>query len=279
MDRVRAPFGRLLRHWRSQRHVSQLALALQAEVSARHLSWLETGKAQPSRAMVLRLAERLDVPLRERNALLGAAGYAPMFAERALDDPALAPARAVLQRLLSAHEPWPALAVDRHWNLVAHNRLVPLLLAGASAALLQPPVNVLRLSLHPQGLAPRIANLMAWREHVLARLRRQLASSGDAVLAALLAELQALPAPAGAAPPAVEGQADGPVEGPAEGPVDFAVPISLQTEAGRLNFITTVTVFGAPHDVTLSELAVETLLPADEATAHALRAMLAAANP
>ncbi len=270
MDRARAPFGRLLRHWRSQRHVSQLALALQAEVSARHLSWLETGKAQPSRAMVLRLAEQLDVPLRERNALLAAAGYAPMFAERTLDDPALAPARAALQRLLSAHEPWPALAVDRHWNLVAHNRLVPLLMAGADAALLQPPINVLRLSLHPLGLAPRIANGAAWRAHVLARLQRQLAATGDAVLAALLAELRALPdaaGPAGAAPPLAEGHGD------------VAVPLSIQAASGVLNFITTITVFGAPHDVTLSEIAVETLLPADEATAAALRAMLASLSP
>ena len=163
MDRAAAPFGRLLRHWRTQRCCSQQALALQAEVSARHLSWLETGKALPSRAMVLRLAERLDVPLRERNSLLAAAGYAPLFVERGLDDPAMAPARQALQRLLDAHEPWPALAVDRHWNLLAHNRLVPLLMAGAAPALLQPPVNVLRLSLHPQGLAPRVANIVAWR--------------------------------------------------------------------------------------------------------------------
>ncbi len=267
MDRARAPFGRLLRHWRSQRHVTQLALALQAEVSARHLSWLETGKSQPSRAMVLRLAERLEVPLRERNALLAAAGYAPMFAERTLDDPALAPARAALQRLLSAHEPWPALAVDRHWNLVAHNRLVPMLMAGADAALLQPPINVLRLSLHPLGLAPRIANLAAWRTHVLARLQRQLAATGDAVLAALLAELRALPGPAGAAPPLAEEHDD------------VAVPLSIHAAGGVLNFITTITVFGAPHDVTLSEIAVETLLPADEATAAALRAMLASLSP
>lgn len=263
-------FGAALRRWRDWRGLSQLALALQAEVSARHLSWLETGKAQPSRAMVLRLAERLDVPLRERNALLTAAGYAPLFAERKLDDPALAPARQALQRLLDAHEPWPALAVDRHWQLVAHNRLVPLLMAGAAPELLQPPVNVLRLSLHPQGLAPRVANITAWRAHVLARLQRQVAATGDAVLARLLDELRALPLPPGAAPaepdPAEAGSAH----------IDVAVPLTLHGPAGPLNFITTITVFGAPHDVTLSELAVETLLPADDATAAALRALHAA---
>jgi transcriptional regulator with XRE-family HTH domain len=269
VDRAAAPYGRLLRHWRTQRRCSQLALALQAEVSARHLSWLETGKAQPSRAMVLRLAEHLDVPLRERNALLAAAGYAPLFVERGLDDPALAPARQALQRLLDAHEPWPALAVDRHWHLVAHNRLVPLLMAGAAPELLQPPVNVLRLSLHPQGLAPRVANIAAWRRHVLARLQRQMAATGDPVLARLLDELRRLPLPPGAAPAEPE-EADG-------GPhIDVAVPLTLHGPSGPLNFITTITVFGAPHDVTLSELAVETLLPADEATAATLRALHAA---
>ena len=157
MDRHAAPFGHLLRHWRLQRRWTQLALAAEAEVSARHLSWLETGKAEPSRAMVLRLSEQLDVPLRERNALLGAAGYAPLYAERPLADPALTVARGALQRLLDAHEPWPALAVDRHWHLVAHNRMVPLLLAAVAPELLVPPVNVLRVSLHPRGLAPMVA--------------------------------------------------------------------------------------------------------------------------
>jgi len=272
VGRAAATYGRLLRHWRMQRRCSQLALALQAEVSARHLSWLETGKAQPSRAMVLRLAEQLDVPLRERNALLAAAGYAPLFAERGLDDPALAPARQALQRLLTAHEPWPALAVDRHWQLVAHNRMVPLLMAGAAPALLQPPLNVLRLSLHPEGLAPRVANIGAWRMHVLARLQRQVAATGDPVLARLLDELRALPSPPGTPPAAPEGADAGPH-------VVVAVPLTLRgahDAQGPLNFITTITVFGAPHDVTLSELAVETLLPADEATAVALRAMYAA---
>lgn len=264
MDSTRAPFGRLLRQGRQRAGLSQLTLALQAEVSARHLSWLETGRATPSRAMVLCLAGQLAVPLRERNAWLAAAGYAPLYTERPLADPALAPARDALQRLLTAHEPWPALAVDRHWNLVAHNRPVALLLGAVDATLRTPPVNVLRLSLHPLGLAPMIEQLAAWREHVLARLARQAGSSGDPVLRALLAELMALPLPAGTAT-ADEAWHDA-----------VAVPLTLNTPWGRLAFLTTVTVFGAPHDVTLSELAIETLLPADEATATALRQVQAA---
>ncbi len=269
MDSPRAPFGQLLRRWRQQRGASQLALALQAEVSARHLSWLETGKAQPSRAMVLRLAERLDLPPRERNALLVAAGFAPLYGEHPLAHPTLAPARAVLQRLLEAHEPWPALAVDRHWQLVAYNRLVPLLMAAAAPHLREPPVNVLRLSLHPEGLAPLVANIGAWRAHVLARLWRQVQATGDGQLARLHAELSALPLPPGAAPAP---------DGVPEAFDAVAVPLTLQlpAPAGPLNFLTTITVFGAPHDLTLAELAVETLLPADEATAAALRAMAAA---
>jgi transcriptional regulator with XRE-family HTH domain len=257
-------FGALLRRWRLHRGISQLALSLDADVSARHLSWLESGKAQPSRAMVLRLADRLDLPLRERNLMLLAAGLAPMFSERPLADPALAVARHALQRLLDAHEPWPAMAVDRHWQLVAHNRLVPLLMASAAAHLQVPPVNVLRLSLHPQGLAPMVVNLAAWREHVFLRLQRQLAATADPVLRSLLDELRALPLPD--APALAE-----PHETAAALPLDVAVPLTLRGPLGTLNFITTITLFGAPHDVTVSELAVETLLPADEATASALR--------
>ena len=264
MDQARAPFGRLLRQWRQQRQRSQLALALQAEVSTRHLSWLETGRSQPSRAMVLRLAEHLDVPLRERNALLAAAGFSPLYAERALTDPGMTVAREVLQRLLDAHEPWPALAVDRHWQLVASNRMVPLLMASASPQLLIPPVNVLRLSLHPHGLAPMVANLAAWRNHVLARLQRQAQATGDPVLRDLLQELREYPLPVGTP------EAGTPIQDQ-----DVAVPLTLNSPWGALNFITTITVFGAPHDVTVSELAVETLLPADEATAAALRTLRA----
>ncbi len=169
-------FGEHLRHWRQRRRFSQMDLAHVAEVSTRHLSCVETGRASPSREMVLRLVERLDVPLRERNAWLVAAGFAPMYRARPLDDPGMASARAAVQRILECHEPWPALAMDRHWNLVMHNRLVPMLMQGAAPELLQGTVNVLRLSLHPQGLAPRIANLRQWREHLFERLRQQIRS-------------------------------------------------------------------------------------------------------
>lgn len=264
-----AAFGPLLRHWRRERRRSQLELALAAEVSPRHLSFVETGKARASRQLVLRLAEELGVPLRERNALLAAAGYAPAYPERAPGDPMLASARAALQSLLDAHEPHPALAVDRHWNLVAANRLVAPLLQGVDPALLAPAgggaFNVLKVALHPRGLAPGIVHLRAWRAHVFERLRRQIAGSGDAQLAVLLAELQSLPLPSAAAPAGAGGEAP-------ELPADtIAVPLSLLTAAGRLDFVSTVTVFGAPNDVWLSEIAVETLLAANAATAAVLR--------
>lgn len=278
----RTGFGTLLRRWRGHRGLSQMALSLDAGVSTRHLSWLEAGKAQPSRAMVLRLATRLDLPLRERNALLVAAGYAPLYAERPFADAALAPARAALQRLLDAHEPSPALAVDRHWNLLAHNRLVPLFLATVAPALTKPPINVLRLSLHPHGLAPMIDNLPAWREYVLYRLARQVAATDDDELARLHAELEALPPPPalGAWPTLGRaGDGDGDESEPSAPLPDLAVPLALNTPHGTLRFLTTLTVFGAPRDVTLSELAVETLLPADEATAAALRDLLGRVQP
>src|SRR3954452_3913627 len=166
--------GDHLRDWRQRRRLSQLDLALEAEISTKHLSFLETGRAQPSRDMVLKLAEELDVPLRERNVLLVSAGYAPVFPQRSLEDPALRAARKAVDLVLKGHEPYPALAIDRHWNLVSHNAAIPPLLAGAAAKLLQPPVNVLRLSLHPEGIAPRIENLAEWRAHLLARLRQQI---------------------------------------------------------------------------------------------------------
>lgn len=255
-----APVGDLLRQWRQRRRLSQLDLAGDAEISTRHLSYVETGRSLPSREIVLRLAERLDVPLRERNRLLTAAGYAPMFGERRLDDPALAAARAAIELVLKGHEPYPALAVDRHWTMVSHNRTVPLLLAGLPAELLQPPVNVLRLSLHPRGLAPRIVNLAQWREHLFTRLREQIDTSGDATLAALLDELAAYPAPP-AGPRADARHAEPAV----------CVPLQLATRAGTLSFISTTTVFGTPVDITLSELALETFFPADAATAQMLR--------
>jgi transcriptional regulator with XRE-family HTH domain len=251
--------GMQLREWRQRRRLSQLDLAGDADVSTRHLSFVETGRSLPSREMVLRLANRLDVPLRERNRLLTAAGYAPMYAERRLDDPALAAARQAIELVLKGHEPYPALAIDRHWTLVSYNRAVPPLLEGLPPQLLAPPLNVLRLSLHPQGLAPRIVNLTQWRSHLLARLRHQVAVSADPVLAALADELRAYP-----------GADDVDV---ALTQASVVVPLQLATPQGTLSFISTTTVFGTPVDITLSELALETLFPADDATAQALRRM------
>lgn len=188
-------FGSLLRQWRARRRLSQLAVALEGGISTRHLSYLETGRARPSREMVLRLAEQLDVPLRVQNRMLLAAGHAPAFPERGLDDPALASVRAAVDAVLAAHAPFPAVAIDRHWQLLAANAAVPPLLAGGAPALLTPPVNVLRLTLHPAGLAPRVVNLGSWRGHLLARLARQIAETGDAAIIALRAELAAYPAP------------------------------------------------------------------------------------
>src|SRR5215470_15656436 len=178
--------GDLLREWRQRRRLSQLGLALDADVSAKHLSFVESGRAQPSREMVLRLAERLEIPLRERNLLLLSAGFAPVFKERPLDHPELASVRRAIDVVLAGHEPYPALAVDRHWTLVSANKGVAPLLATVASSLLQPPVNVLRLSLHPEGLAPRIENLPQWRSHLLVRLRQQIALSGDRVLVDLV---------------------------------------------------------------------------------------------
>ena len=262
---ARDPFGAHLRHWRTHRRLSQLDLAQEAEVSTRHLSYVETGRAAPSREMVLRLAERLDVPLRERNALLVAAGFAPMYRQRSLDDPAMASARRAIDLVLKGHEPFPALAVDRHWNLVAHNALVPLLMEGCSAELLKPPINVLRLSLHPEGVAPRIANLAQWRTHLLERLQQQIAATGDTVLQALHDELEGYP------PPAVSH--DAPLLDTALSAV--AVPFQVVMPSGVLSFISTITIFGTPVDVTLQELAVESFFPADEPTAAALTALAA----
>lgn len=255
MQTQNLPVGAQLRAWRSRRRLSQLDLALDAEISARHLSFLETGRSRPSRAMLLRLADRLAIPARDRNLLLVAAGFAPALPERSLDDPALAAARRAVELVLKAHEPFPALAVDRHWRLVAANAGVAPLLVGAAPELLVPPVNVLRLSLHPDGVAPRIVNLAEWRAHILHRLEAQVAASGDPVLAALLAELRAYP---GGSVPGGDGYGG------------VAVPLRLRAGAATLSFLSTTTMFGTPIDVTLSELAIEAFLPADDATAAAL---------
>lgn len=262
----RTSFGTLLRRWRRHRGHTQLALSLAAEVSARHLSWLESGKAAPSRAMVLRLAERLELPLRERNLMLTAAGFAPLFRESKPSEPSHQQVLHTVRQLLAAHEPWPALAVDRHWNLVAANRIVGVLLQAVAPKLLQPPVNVLRLAFHPQGFAPMVEDLPGWRNHVLGRLARQFQATGDAELRRLHDELRQ--------GGATSTDADADIDGGIDNQVP-AFKLTLRTPWGRLNFITTLTVFGSPHDVMLSELALETLLPADAATGEALRALLA----
>ena len=253
------PVGGLLREWRQRRHLSQLDLACEAEISTRHLSFVETGRASPSREMVLNLAERLEVPLRERNTLLVAAGYAPVFPERPLDDPALRAARRAIDLVLAGHEPYPALAIDRHWTLIASNKALAPLLAGVAPALLQPPVNVLRLSLHPDGVAPRIVNLQEWRSHLLERLRRQIDVAPDSTLLELMKELRSYPVPKGA--------------GITNGTTEYAgvvVPLRLINGGNTLSFFSTTMVFGTPVDITLSELALESFFPADAATAEIL---------
>ncbi|HEU0310877.1 MAG TPA: helix-turn-helix transcriptional regulator [Sphingomicrobium sp.] len=257
-------FGSQLKEWRQRRRMSQLDLALEADVSPRHLSFVETGRSRPSRDMVIRLSERLQIPLRNRNSLLMAAGFAPSYSNRSLDHPDLNQARSAIQRILDGHLPYPAFAIDRYWNMVACNSVIPLLMAGASPALLEPPLNVLRLSLHPDGLANSIANLGEWKGHVLERLKGQIAASGDPDLEELYNELRAYPAPASRTPP-----------DPAAG---IAVPLILDTQFGRLSFFGTVTVFGTPFEVTLSEIAIESLFPGDEETGEHLRRIASAST-
>ena len=250
--------GPLLREWRRRRHLSQLDLALEANVSARHLSFIETGRARPSAEMLLHLSEQLEIPLRERNALLLAAGHAPAYAQRELDAPELGPVRDALDRVLAGHAPNPALVVDRHWGLVAANASTDLLTAGAAPHLLEPPVNVLRLSLHPEGVAPRIANLPEWRAHLLDRLGREAVAGGYPALAALHEELAGYPGGGPAVAPDLEAGA-------------IAVPLRIRHGDAELAFISTVTTFGTAVDVTVSELSIESFFPADAATAAAVR--------
>jgi transcriptional regulator with XRE-family HTH domain len=259
----RPPVGALLREWRQRRRLSQFELGLQAGVSARHVSFIETGRARPSTAMVLQLAERLDVPLRARNDLLLAAGYAPVFAQHELDAPELGPVRDAIDQVLRGHEPHPAVVIDRHWGLVAANRALAVLIAGVAPDLLEPPVNVLRLSLHPNGLAPRIRNLHEWRAHLLERLARDALTSGDPALAALHDELSAYPG----------GDPDASAD-PAFGAI--AVPLRLRHGERELAFISTRTTFGTAVDVTVAELAIESFFPADAATAHTMSELSAA---
>jgi transcriptional regulator with XRE-family HTH domain len=259
----RTSVGDLLRDWRQRRRLSQLDLALEAGISARHLSFVETGRSAGSRDLLFLLAERLKMPLRIRNLLLIAGGFAPAHRETPLAASEMATARAAVEAILKGHEPFPALAVDRTWHMVAANAAVPPLLHAAASGLLEPPVNVLRVSLHPEGIAASIDNFAEWRHHVLERLRLQIDQTGDAELEALLAELSAYPAPRSTRPPVFQG--------------GIAVPLRIRDRDGRtLSFLSTTTVFGTALDVTLSELALECFYPADDATRKAL---LDAASP
>src|ERR1700722_6362759 len=261
MPILTSPVGCLLRDWRRRRRLSQLDLATQVDVSARHLSFVETGRARPSREMVLRLAEHLRVPLRERNLLLNAAGFAADYSERTLVHPALDVVRSAIDRVLAGHEPLPAFAVDRHWILVASNGGFRPYLGDIDPDLLRPPVNVLRLTLHPRGLGQRLANFQQWRSHVLSKLHGQILASGDPVLVDLHRELQTYPVPpeGNAAPPEAEDWHR------------LVVPFQLVTSSGILSFYSTTTIFGTPLDVTLSEISLECFYPADAATAKTLR--------
>jgi transcriptional regulator with XRE-family HTH domain len=257
-----ARVGPLLRDWRRRRRLSQLDLALDAGVSARHVSFVETGRSRPSPEMIIHLAEQLDVPLRDRNQLLLAGGYAPVYGERPLDAPEMQPVRDALDLVLTGHEPYPAAVVDRGWNMVAANRAVPLLTEGVAPELLEPPANVLRASLHPEGMAPRIANLGEWRAHLLERLERQVSLTGDDGLAALHEELLGYP-----------GESTGEAHAEERG-AGIVVPLRLRTDAGELAFFSTVTTFGTPVDITVSELAIESFFPADTTTAQVVRSAL-----
>ncbi|HEY0804515.1 MAG TPA: helix-turn-helix transcriptional regulator [Pseudonocardiaceae bacterium] len=256
---TRRPIGARLRQWRELRRLTQLELSLRTDVSTRHLSFLENGRSTPSREMVLHLAKHLEVPLRERNQLLLSAGYAPVYRESPMDAPRMSAVRSAVRQLLTAHEPFPALAVDRHWQLVAANDSLAMLIDGAADDQLAPPVNVLRLSLHPDGLAPRIVNLGEWRAHLLGRLRRQIALTADPDLKVLYTELVEYPC----------AQPEPDVELP--GPADVFVPLRIRYRDTELSFFSTVATFGTPLDVTVAELVIESFFAADNHTATVLR--------
>lgn len=249
--------GELLREWRERRRISQLELSIQAEISARHLSFVETGRSQPTPAMIMRLSEQLDVPLRERNTLLLAGGYAPAYPEHSLDEPELSRVRLALRRILVGHQPYPALVINRWWEMLDGNAAVAVLTDGCDPALLVPPVNALRVSLHPDGMASRILNLAEWRAHVLERLRRQFRATQDSRLSELLSELSGYPG----------GEAERPE------PTDIAVPLRLRHNGNELAFFSMTAVVGAPLDVTVAEVAIESFYPADSPTAHALQSI------
>jgi transcriptional regulator with XRE-family HTH domain len=252
-----APVGALLREWRERRRLSQLDLSIQADISTRHLSFVETGRSRPTPEMILRLTEHLDVPLRERNQLLLAGGYAPAYPQHGLDEPELTAVRAALRQVLRGHEPYPAVVINRWWELVERNRAADALLTGCAPQLLEPPVNVLRVSLHLDGMAPRIVNLAQWRAHLLEQLHRRAAQTGDARLADLEEELRGYPGDPVARPPQ---------------PTDVVLPLVLRVGERELSLFSIESRVGTATDVTVDELSVETFYPADEETMDALRA-------
>ena len=267
MATVRSPpqsdVGALVREWRERRRLTQLELALEAGISTRHLSFVETGRSKPGRELLLRILGQLQIPFREQNRLLLAAGHAPAFPERSLEDPGLAPVRAALDRILTAHEPNPAVVFDRAWNLVAANSVMFAIteVVDIDPALLEPPVNILRAGLHPRGLAPVIVNLGDWRAHFLSRLERQVAITGDDELAALLAEVAGYPGP--------ESERD---SAPARQDSEILGPLKVRApDGGELSFFGMLATFDTPFEVTTSELALELLFPADRTTAEALK--------
>jgi transcriptional regulator with XRE-family HTH domain len=264
--RAGTAFGDLLRSWRERRRFTQMDLAMTADVSTRHLSFLETGRANPSREMALVLAEHLEVPLRERNELLHAAGFTPVYPRRSLDAPEMAPVSDAIETILHAHEPYPAVAVDRYWDVVEMNSAAVLFADGVDPDLLGPPINVYRLSLHPSGLAPRIANFPVFAHHLLRQLRHDVAVSADPDLGALLEEVTAYPDVRQLARRA-------------EVPGTVVIPMRLRHPTGELALFTTIATFGTPVDVTVAELALETFFPADAATAHRLTDLAAARAP
>ncbi|MFC4588063.1 helix-turn-helix domain-containing protein [Sphaerisporangium corydalis] len=257
------PVGELLRQWREHRRLSQLDLAIQADISTRHLSFMETGRSNPSREMVLHLSAELDLSLRERNRLLLAAGFAPVFSESTLNAPQMTAVRKALRQILAGHDPYPAVVVDGRWNLVDGNASLALFTGLMAPHLLAAPANVLRASLHPQGLAPHIVNLGEWRGHLLGRLRRQIALTADPLLEALYEELDSYPCD----------QPEPDVEIP--GPGEIVVPLRLRYEGRELAFFSTIATFGTPLDITVAELAIESFFPADPATAETLRTAFA----
>lgn len=254
-----AQVGAQLKSWRERRRLTQMGLSSAAGVSTRHLSFIETGRSKPSKDMIILLSECLEVPLRQRNTLLLAGGHAPAYSESALAETPMSAVSDAINRIVDAHDPYPAVVVDHQWDLIVGNRAVSILTEGSAAFLLEPPVNVLRLSLHPEGMAPRIANLAQWRTHVIARLRREVEVTADAQLGALLEELRTYPSGG---------------EWHEDETSSLLVPLRIRAGETELAMFSTTTVFGTPRDVTLAEIAIECFYPSDRETAEFFRAKL-----